>query len=87
MRTRRVKQTDILEDLRARLFELMYADDANSFWLECVRANCANSGLCAERNCNRPHDCARFQFVDGHRFARFNPVLHEDIEKEDKYAN
>lgn len=80
MRTRRTKKIDRLADLAAELFEVMYDEmnpESADFWRESRNPeNCIHFGGGCPENCKSPVSCKRFLFKKGHKFERFNEVLH-----------
>ena len=74
MRTRRVKEVNLQEELEFELFELEYGDKTNTYYKERNKENCAYSSDCAEE-CKNPFMCKKFQFKQGHEFAIYNEVL------------
>jgi len=74
MRTRRVKEVNLQEELEFELFELEYGDKTNTYYKERNKENCAYSSDCAEE-CNIPYMCNKFKFTPEHEFAKYNEVL------------
>lgn len=75
MRTRRVKNVNLQEELEFELFKLEYGDKTNTYYKErSNKENCLYSNDCAEE-CNIPYMCKKFQFKQGHEFAIYNEVL------------